>query len=164
MQMNFLVLGLTALVPLVIGMLWYNPKVFGTAWMKACGFTDSEKMKEGFNMPLVFGLTLVFGFLMAMILQSCVIHQVAIGQLTMHFKDDPTTKAEIASLMTKYGNEFRDFRHGVIHGGILGVFLIFPIIAINALFERKSWKYILVNTGYWLVTLMIMGGIICRFA
>ena len=162
--MNFLVLGLTALVPLVIGMLWYNPKVFGTAWMKACGFTDSEKMKEGFNMPLVFGLTLVFGFLMAMILQSCVIHQVAIGQLTMHFKDDPTTKAEIASLMTKYGNEFRDFRHGVIHGGILGVFLIFPIIAINALFERKSWKYILVNTGYWLVTLMIMGGIICRFA
>jgi len=34
MQVNWLVQLLAALIPLVIGFLWYNPKTFGTAWMK----------------------------------------------------------------------------------------------------------------------------------
>ena len=33
----------------------------------------------------------------------------------------------------------------------------------NALFERKGFRYIAVNAGYWILTLMIMGGIICQF-
>lgn len=163
MSPNFLILGLAALVPLVLGFIWYNPKVFGNAWMQTVGLSE-DKMKEGFNMPLVFGLTVVFGFLIAFMLQSAVIHQIALYQLTMHFADDATTKAEIANLMNKYGTEFRNFHHGVIHGGMLGALFVFPIMAINALFERKSWKYIFINAGYWFVTLMLMGGIICKFA
>ena len=163
MEMNFLILGIAALIPLVVGFIWYNPKVFGTAWMQAVGISE-EKLKEGFNMPLVFGLTLVFGFFIAFMLQSGVIHQIALTQLTMHFAKDPTTQAEIANLMSKYGHEFRDFRHGMIHGGMFGLLFAFPILAINALFDRKSWKYIFINAGYWLVTLMLMGGVICKFA
>ena len=66
MQLNFfLVAAVAALVPLFMGAIWYHPKVFGTAWMKINGFEEA-KMKEGFNMPLVFGLTFVFGFLVAL--------------------------------------------------------------------------------------------------
>jgi len=36
-----------------------------------------------------------------------------------------------------------------------------PIIGTNALFERKSAKYIFINAGYWIVTLGVMGAIIC---
>ena len=36
------VYAVAALVPLLIGSIWYNPKVFGTAWMKATGFTDDK--------------------------------------------------------------------------------------------------------------------------
>lgn len=32
-----LVAGVSALV---VGFVWYNPKVFGNAWMKAAGMTD----------------------------------------------------------------------------------------------------------------------------
>ncbi|WP_308224826.1 DUF1761 domain-containing protein [Flavobacterium sp. J372] len=36
-------------------------------------------------------------------------------------------------------------------------------MAINALFERKSAKYVLINAGYFIVSLAIMGGIICQW-
>jgi hypothetical protein len=32
------------------------------------------------------------------------------------------------------------------------------------LFERRSWKYIFMNAGYWIVSMMLMGAVICKFA
>jgi len=46
--------GIAALVPTIIGFIWYNPKVFGTAWMASAGLTMETAMK-GFNMPLYSG-------------------------------------------------------------------------------------------------------------
>lgn len=81
MQLNFfLVSAIAALVPLIVGFVWYHPKVFGTAWLKINGF-DEAKMKEGFNMPLVFGLTLVFGYLISFVLSGIVIHQMGFFSL-----------------------------------------------------------------------------------
>ena len=59
-KINFLVAALAALVPLVMGFIWYNPKTFGNPWMKAAEVTE-EKMK-GANMPLMFGLTYLISF------------------------------------------------------------------------------------------------------
>lgn len=44
-----------------------------------------------------------------------------------------------------------------------GIFLILPAFAINALYEMKSAKYVLVNAGYFVVSLTIMGGILCAW-
>ena len=55
-------------------------------------------------------------------------------------------------------------RIGIFHGIITGIFLILPIVAINAMFERRGYKYIFINAGYWLVSLAIMGGIICAYS
>ncbi|HNL85462.1 MAG TPA: DUF1761 domain-containing protein, partial [Chitinophagales bacterium] len=63
----------------------------------------------------------------------------------------------------RYGNEFRTFHHGALHGALSGLFLIFPVLSINALFERKSWKYIFINSGFWIISFALMGGIICQF-
>ena len=63
--------------------------------------------------------------------------------------------------MDDYGTAFRTFKHGALHGTMAGILFAFPIVAINALFERKSWKLIFVYAGYWIITLAIMGGIIC---
>ncbi|WP_296146616.1 DUF1761 domain-containing protein [uncultured Flavobacterium sp.] len=38
------------------------------------------------------------------------------------------------------------------------------MLAINGLFERKSWKYILINGSYWILSLTIIGAIICGWA
>jgi hypothetical protein len=66
--------------------------------------------------------------------------------------------------MSKYGTEFRNIHHGLLHGFIGGLTIAFPIVAINALFERRSWKYIFMNAGYWIVSMMLMGAVICKFA
>jgi len=32
------------------------------------------------------------------------------------------------------------------------------------MFERRGFKYIAIHGGYWMLTLGLMGGIICQFA
>jgi Protein of unknown function (DUF1761) len=60
MTPNFLILLAAALVPMVMGFIWYNPKVFGTAWMNLAGLTE-EKMKSG-NMAVIFIMSFVLSF------------------------------------------------------------------------------------------------------
>jgi len=43
------------------------------------------------------------------------------------------------------------------------IFVVLPIMATNGMFERSSWKLIWVNVSYWVITLSIMGGIICAW-
>lgn len=166
MELNFKILLAASLIPLVIGFVWYNPKVFGTAWMNATGMTE-EKAK-GANMPLIFGLTFVFSFMFAFILQTLVIHQFSVFSLMANEPSLSDPNSEVgkyfADFMSKYGNNFRSFKHGVLHGVITGLFLILPVIGVNALFERKGFKYIAINVGYWILSSALMGGVICAFA
>ena len=41
-SMNWLAILVSALIPLIIGAIWYHPKVFGTAWMHATGITEAK--------------------------------------------------------------------------------------------------------------------------
>lgn len=75
-----------------------------------------------------------------------------------------SAKPSFTAFMTDYGMAYRTFKHGALHGFMSGLFFAFPMIGINALFERKSWKYILIHAGFWTVCLTFMGGIICAFA
>ncbi len=166
MEINFLFIFLASLVPLVIGFIWYHPKVFGTAWMKATGMTD-EKAK-GANMPLVFGLTYLFSLFMAFAIQASVVHQVHTLALLTN-QPDSSNPASEASLMLKrfmelFGSSYRTFKHGAFHGTLAGIMLALPIVGINALFERKGFKYVAINAGYFIVSFALMGGIICAFS
>jgi len=82
----------------------------------------------------------------------------------MNQMGDPEVKALFDMLMERFGTEFRTFKHGALHGVIAGLFIVLPVLGTNALFERKGWKYILINVGYWTLTLALMGGIICQWA
>ncbi|SFZ90174.1 Protein of unknown function [Flaviramulus basaltis] len=156
MEFNYLAVFVAALVPILIGFLWYNPKTFGTAWMRHAEMTE-EKMKSA-NMAVVFGVTLLLSFILAFILPSITVHQMGAFSLV---QGDLGIQPSYETFMAEYKDEFRTFKHGAFHGVIAGIFIILPIIGINGLFERKSWKYILINTGYWIVTLAIMGAIVC---
>jgi hypothetical protein len=166
MEINFVILLLSALVPLLIGFIWYHPKVFGELWMKVADITD-EKMKSG-NMALIFGLTLVFSFFIAFVLQFLVIHQYSVYSILANETGINDPNSEIGSMLKmfldKYGNNFRTFKHGAFHGFLGALFFATPVLGINALFERKSFKYIFVHAGYWALTLSLMGGIICAYA
>ena len=44
--MNFGILFAVALVPLLLGMIWYNEKVFGKAWMESSGIRCQRPSQE----------------------------------------------------------------------------------------------------------------------
>jgi hypothetical protein len=157
MEINFLSLFLAALSTLVVGFIWYNPKVFGTIWAKESGTTE-DKIKSA-NMVKIFGLAIVYAFLISFILQMLVIHQ--FGALGMVGGDATIAKPSYEAFMADYGTNFRTFKHGALHGFMSGLLLVLPVIGTNALFERRSFKYTLVTGGYWIVSFTIMGGIIC---
>lgn len=163
--MKILVIFLTAIIPMLIGFIWYNPKVFGNAWMKEAGM-DDEKIKNA-NMGVIFGVTFIFSLMLAFIMQIIVVHQVHVNSLFfLQPIHDTTTEAGALykSIMDKYGDSYRTFKHGSFHGAIAGLFISLPVLGTNALFERKSFKYIAINSGYWILSFALMGGVICAFS
>ena len=155
MEMNFLAILVAALSSFVVGFVWYNPKVFGNIWMKEIGMTE-EKARQS-NMLKVFSLVFIFAFLLAFMMPSLVIHQVGAMQLAGGNAADPA----FLTYMEAYGDKFRTFQHGALHGCIAALFIALPVIATNALFEQKSFKYVCITAGYWIVVMTLMGAIVC---
>lgn len=162
MEINFIALLLAGIVTLVTGFIWYNPKVFGTIWMKENNLTQ-EELRTG-NMLKIFGFTYIFSLMITVVLMGLTIHQSGAVGMVGGPPMLANAKPSFAAFMADYGTAYRTFKHGALHGFMSGLFFAFPIIGINALFERKSWKYIFVHAGYWILTLTLMGGIICAFA
>jgi TRAP-type C4-dicarboxylate transport system permease small subunit len=116
---------------LVIGFIWYHPKLFGSAWMSSLGFTEDD-LKKG-NMALIYGT----GFLIS----AFIAHR--IYQYAGHPDEN-------------LGN----FAHGMFHGAVSAGGVAVAVLTLNSIFERRSITNILINAGYWLVTLAIMGGLL----
>lgn len=164
--MNFPAVIVATLIPIVIGFVWYNPKIgFGKAWMSASGMT--EEKARGANMFLVFGLTILFSFMVAVIMNVLVIHQLHFGSILKFQADsaDPNSESSILlkNLMEKYGHDHRTFKHGAFHATIASLFIVLPVFGINALFERRSFKYVAINVGYWVLSFALMGGVISQW-
>lgn len=157
MEFNFLAVLVSALSTLIVGSIWYSDKLFGNVWMQEAGLNKDE-MQKG-NMLKIFGLTFVYSLLISFFMQLIVIHQNGAISAAMDIKDiDPSV---LQNYLNAYGQTYRTFKHGALHGFLASLFFASPLIAINSLFERKSWKYIAVHAGYWTITLMVMGAIIC---
>ncbi len=164
-QPNWWLLFVVALIPLAIGSIWYHPKVLGRAWMQSAEISE-ERATSG-NMIKIFAFTYLFSLFATYLLTIFSIHQSALVQL---FLGDPaledTTSAmsqTVNEFMTTYGDRHRTWSHGVIHGMELALLLGLPFIGIHSLFERRSFKYIWIHVGYWVLCFAIMGAILCTF-
>jgi len=137
-DINWLALVVAAIVPLAVGAIYYGP-LFGKVWQKEVGMTDDE-LKAG-NYAKIFGLSLLFAFILAFTLWA----QVMVG-------GGPGEAHGQAPFLT--------FKHGAFHGALLSVFFLLPVIGTIALYERKSVRYVLLTIGYWGISMALMGGII----
>jgi Protein of unknown function (DUF1761) len=166
MNLNVFVILSTALVPLVVGFIWYNPKVMGNLWIRETGITEEDR--KDMKMAPILIANLIAGVFLAAGLVAIVIHQQAIYSILMNeasMKDPSSPLSQyVADFMSKYGQNFRTFKHGALHGFLATVMIILPAVTVSSLWERRSWKYIGLTFGYWAITLMLMGGIICAFA
>jgi len=161
---NPLILLAAGAIPMVVGFVWYGP-LFGNSWMKVNGFTK-ENLEVG-NMAVIFGVSYLLSVILAVGLTGLTNHQSGVVQLFAMHPDYQTAGTEVGDLfkavMDKFGRTHRSFGHGAIHGAINTVLIALPLIAINALFERRGWKYIGIHFGYWLATLALMGGVVCAW-
>jgi hypothetical protein len=130
-----LVAGISAFV---VGGIWYSPGLFGRAWMKDNNFTE-QQIKTGAGKGKIFGWTFVFSLLMA-------------ANLGMFLADAPAECAADCAIKT-------DLTWGATAGFLAGIWT-FCAVAIHSLFEQKPWRLILINGGYSIVSLVLMGAII----
>ncbi|MDQ3141386.1 MAG: DUF1761 domain-containing protein [Bacteroidota bacterium] len=166
MQINFLVIAASALIPTAIGFLWYGPMLFGKSWMAETGMTE-EKAKNS-NMLIMMGVSLLLSLFLAFGLTFVVIHQHHLWSLLANEPNVQTAGSEannaIMGFLNKYGSTFRTFKHGFFHGILAGFMFAVPILGLNALYERKSFKYFAINAGYWTLCMALMGGVICAWS
>jgi len=132
-NVNWLSMVIATFIPMIVGFIYYNPKVFGNVWMKSLGITEEDIKKR--NMLKTYGIAIVMSFILAFFLTN--------------FNNSPGQEGE-----------FDTFKHGAFHGLILTIFIAIPILMTNGLFELKNLKNIFINIGYWLITLVLMGGVL----
>jgi len=161
MPTNFYMFFIAAIIPMIVGAAYYSPMLVGKSWMKVNGFKEEDL--EGGNMIAIFGGAYILSVLAAFALSGLVIHQPSVFQLGVPevLNAGSPEQLQMAEFMKMFGDKHRNFGHGVLHGGIIALLLVLPIIGINSLFERRGWKYIFIHFGYWLITLMLMGGLLC---
>jgi hypothetical protein len=133
LQPNWIAILIAALIPMLVGFIYYHKSLFGKAWMNSLGLTE-EDLKKG-NMAIIFGVSLLMSFLLSMFMLQNV--------------DGPMQEGE-----------FDSFKHGAFHGTLIGIVVAMPVLVTNGLFERKNFKNLAINTLYWIITLALMGGTI----
>ncbi len=160
LSLNWAVIFGSCVIPLLVGAIYYHPSLLGTASARASG----RDLGQGYS-PKVYIFTLLLGVLLAVFLMPTVLHAVHVYSLLGGDVPAGTPEAtDVEAFIQKYGGNFRTFGHGALHGTIAAVFGAWPILAIIALFEGRSWKYTAIHVGYFAIVLGLMGGIICAFA
>ncbi|MCH8494200.1 MAG: DUF1761 domain-containing protein [Balneolales bacterium] len=86
-----------------------------------------ESDTEKGNMTKIFGLAFVFILIMTFCMAM--------------FLNDPSI----------------DMAAGAFYGFLAGFGWVALAMAVNSLYEQKSWKYMLINGGYWTVVFTVIG-------
>jgi len=131
-DINYWGVVLATLSSMVVGSIWYTPKVFGNYWMDAAGVTPSGKARDALG-PIA--LTLVVSFVTAWVLA---------GAAFISWKF--------------YGGSF--FTNSVITGLILWAGFTAARFATHDAFDRRPVGLSVLNISHELVTILIMSLII----
>lgn len=107
----------------------------GSLWYSPVLFANAWMKEAGLdeekvnsaNMGKIFGLAFIFMLVMSYCLAM--------------FLNDPSI----------------DMAAGAFYGFLTGFGWVSLAIAVNALYEQKSWKYMLINGGYWTIVFTLMG-------
>lgn len=130
MNVNWLAILVSTVVYMVVGSLWYSPLLFVKPWMKLIG-KSKEKQGDMSDLPKLLVVSFIAGLLMAFVLS------VTIGFM------QATTWAD-----------------GIRAGFWTWLGFVATYGLVNTLYEGKPLKLFAINTGYYLVSLILMGIII----
>jgi len=131
LPINYLAVAVAGIINMVLGFLWYGP-FFGKSWMKLMGFTE-----EYINTARQKGMTPTYiaAFVMAIVMAYVLAYFVSLsGAMT------------IAT--------------GMMIGFWAWLGFVLPIQSGSIFWEGKSMVLLLINAGYYLVALLIMGALL----
>ena len=164
-QANWYILPISAFIPIIIGMVWYNPKVFGNKLATITGDTITP-INQKLNIGKVI-LLYLFSLLFSYVLTLNSVHQVAIFQL---FFLDPSLaepnsefNSFISDFMSKFSDRHRSFGHGIVHGVEASFLYGLAFLGIPALLQGKPLKQIWVHLGFVVLCGALMAGLNCAF-
>ena len=140
-DINFIAIIVAALVPNVVGALFYGP-IFGKTWLSSLGLTADEM--KGRNEAVIYGSALLLSFVVAFFLNATI-------ELT---HKDVNAAGELV-----FGS-FATFQHGLLHGGVMAMTMVVPVIISLGLFQKTHRTNIFLNCLFWVICYALMGGIV----
>jgi hypothetical protein len=121
----------SGLFAVLIGMIWYHPMVFGTAWARMSGLTPEMQEHRKRRMPIMAFIA----FLAAMLLAYVMTY-----------------------VSAAWG--FYDWLGGLQLGFWCWLGFVATTMLGSVLWEMKPFKLYLINVLYWLITMLIMAQMI----
>src|SRR4051812_31052727 len=131
-SINYIAVILATLSSMVVGAVWYTPKVFGNYWMRLSGVKPTGKMSDA-TRPII--VTVIVSFITAWVLA---------GAVFISFKF--------------YGGSF--LANALITGLVLWAGFTAARFVTHDQFDRRPWQLTVLNVVHELVTIMIMALII----
>lgn len=137
-NMNWLAYFSAVIAQMLIGYIWFHPKVMGTYWAKANGLDFESLRPTHLHRAMLFTLlyTLLFTFFLK-------INVTGPGQ-------------DIAP----DGHSYITFQHGLVHACILTLMVIVPVFGTPAQYEKRNWNWAICHVGYWFLRMAVACGIL----
>ena len=133
-DLNYLAIFVGAISNMILGFLWYGP-IFGKTWIALMGFTN-ESMEAAKAKGMGKQYTLMF-----------------LGALTMSY---------VLAHFIDYAGA-ATIPQGIQAGFWVWLGFIAPVTLGSVLWDNKPWKLWFLNNGYYLISLVIMGGILASW-
>lgn len=138
---NYLAVVGAAVIAIVLGFLWYGP-LFGRAWMKSMGMDmDEMKAKAKGDKKMQMAMMRSYGIMMlsSLVMAFVLAHSLYFASAVLQISGIPA--AFQAAVWNWLG-------------------FIAPVSLGGVLWENKTWKWWAITSGYYLVSLFLMGSLL----
>jgi Protein of unknown function (DUF1761) len=125
-DLNWAAIIVAALVPIVLGALWYSPALFAEPWMRAVGRTKEELSGAGVGYVIGVVSALLMSYTLARIVRWA---------------------------------EVDDLWNGALVGLLVWLGLVATVLAATTYFGGQPRRLWVINAGYQLVALVLVGAI-----
>ncbi len=130
-EVSLVAVVVATIVNIALGFAWYSKALFGKQWMAELGLSEASMQANKKGMNKTYALMTVASLVMAYVLA----HIVAV------FESSTVMDGIQAGFWTWLG-------------------FVAPVTLNGVLWEKKSWNYYGITTGYYLVSLCLMGVIL----
>lgn len=133
-EINYLAVLVSGIIAMVLGYLWYSPMLLGNQWMKLVGLTKEKIEEQKSQMPKTYGIMFIASLVMAYVLSHFI-----------YFAGGVTASA------------------GVVGGFWAWLGFVATTMLSGSLFSNKPFKLFAIESGYYLVVLLVIGAVLAAW-